>query len=278
MRKSSSTLEKMPLELQVRIMEMVHISGGRASLQAMIHASPVFFQSFLSQRVAILSAPVIHNLGPYVQDAVALLQAKQFAANAPYHDLNERTFMTTFREDTAKLKQLNDKYRTNLNSALAAPEKSHILQRGITAEMAVPILRLNEAVQHIVDVYEASRLPPIQKLVFQHVPASWWPQMWERPNPSPHTGPEILKSCIESFSLTERCRLARALLRRDRQMDLHVNRLNLYFEFAAGVDPASTETLTSSSSTWESLNPFTARMSLQRNLKKLPRCTHLWRL
>ena len=213
-----SRFDHLPEEIRIIILEQLHIIHGRVSLAAAIRASPTLFRTFRVSRTAILIAPALFELGPVIRDAVALALAREMKDLTPYamEPLTKHNFVALFCEDMQILRQVNGEFRDDTEMAARYSTASHILMRSITPRMVVPILRLNEAAQHLIDIYEESRLWDMEdRIIIQDCET----RAYNR---------HIYEYCAEPFSLAERQRLGRALLRRDRQLDMGLERCGEY--------------------------------------------------
>jgi hypothetical protein len=221
-------LENIPTEIQVMILKEIHTGNGRKDLASTIQASPTMLQAFASARTALLIAPAILDLGHVMRDAVAAIQARDLTSESLYNipSLANETFVATFNEDTARLAKLNESYRKDLTLAASRPANYSVLARGIdTPTMAVSVLRLNEATQHIIDIYEQSRF--LNNGIAVRVDAHCADTL---PESTSANDIHAYKSCIEPFTLSERRRLAQAFIRRERQLELFTPRTKQYWE------------------------------------------------
>ncbi|KAK4447421.1 hypothetical protein QBC34DRAFT_132516 [Podospora aff. communis PSN243] len=221
-------LENIPTEIQIMILKEVHIGNGRKDLASTIQASPTLFQTFASAKTMILIAPAVSDLGLVLRDAIAAIQARDLTSQSLYNvsNLERENFIATFKEDTARLAKLNESYRKDLTLAASGPVDYSVLTRGIdTPNMVVSVLRLNEATQHIVNIYEQSRF--LNDGIAARVEAHCTNIL-----PAPPSADDIdaYQSCIEPFTLSERRRLAQAFIRRERQLELFIPRTKQYWE------------------------------------------------
>ncbi|KAK0624246.1 hypothetical protein B0T14DRAFT_565534 [Immersiella caudata] len=181
--------------------------------------TPVLYQASMSARTAILIAPAVSQLGPVLQDAVAAIQARDQNSGRLYNinELTADTFVENLYEDTERLEQLNESYRADLDLVASRPADYVVLTRGITPSMAPLILRLNEATQHVIDVYEQSRFRNDVLQARVDTPVS----DTELASPDQH---HIYRYTTNDLTLSERRRLAQGFIRRERQLELFTRR------------------------------------------------------
>ncbi len=184
---STTRLESMPADILVHLMVTIHIRHS-ADLAATIRASPILFSVFQSSKIHILLAPVLHDLGPAIRDAIAVLRVSQPVAPA---DISEEDLITHITDHITQ-------YRQDLSRIAARPSSpSHLLTHDIALPLAISLLKLNKDVQFLTDRYATRRLNTFSKIhTHRH---------------HHHTAPP--DALTRPLTRTERQRIGQALLR-----------------------------------------------------------------
>ncbi|KAK4447420.1 hypothetical protein QBC34DRAFT_382380 [Podospora aff. communis PSN243] len=213
-----SRLESLPTEIHIMILEQTNVLHGRRCLAAFIKSSPILYHTFNTFKKSILLAPVLLELEPVTRDAVALYRAKELE----YRTLRRQTtnvpqLLARIYSDLVLIGRLNTFYRQERDRGPSHFTTSHLLMKQITQEMAISLVERNDAAQTIIDIYENSRLTYFRERMAcedeSNPPADWL---------------YAYRCAAEPLTVSERRRLARALIRRGRQVIMGVDTLSRF--------------------------------------------------
>jgi hypothetical protein len=132
-------IESLPVEVLVTILSA---APSASDLHALIRASPIVYQTFLSAKRTVLVSIVAAELGPALRDAVAACLIAPAA-----------------QASIAECERVVKEYE-----ALPRGGRGRASARGLSADAAVELVQANRSAQYLIDEFEASRRPELREV------------------------------------------------------------------------------------------------------------------
>ncbi|KAK8131137.1 hypothetical protein PG984_007575 [Apiospora sp. TS-2023a] len=183
-------LESLPPDVLILILSA---AATLEDLHALIRASPTLYQIFRQTKASTLLGICANQLGPAVRDAIIL-------AHTNLHPFESRPA----KQYRVRVDEVVDEWRRHLLAG-----NSQWLSRGVSVQEAVQLVRINRAVQYLVDLYAQSRFHKFG----QAFKRKYQPQQQQ--------SEPVTVGGTWKLSPAERHRLAQAFFRRQAILDMY---------------------------------------------------------
>ncbi|KAK7992383.1 hypothetical protein PG988_001177 [Apiospora saccharicola] len=183
-------LESLPPDILILILSA---AATLEDLHALIRASPTLYQIFLQTKASTLLGICANQLGPAIRDAIILAHTNL----CPFESRPAEQYRV-------RVDEVVDEWRCHLLAGT-----NQWLARGISVQEAVQLVRINRAVQYLVDLYARSRFHKFGQ-AFKRID-----------QPQQQQSEPVTVGGTWSLSPAERHRLAQAFVRRQAILNLY---------------------------------------------------------